>query len=231
MKKIPDAVIKDVEECLAKLVEGASNDVIRTKLRNFHDICKAMVTRSEERLSIPEVLRRYEGRFPDPSLALSESTVRNKRAGGNPYLALYRKWVEAAESIVASSSRNAVRKNGGIIGEDEIRSIEDPVLRHQIVMLFAQNRSLFNQLNILKQENTDRPLQLEGHPSTQGAADLVLTEAEVDAVVDFIDERKLRAKHLSRTDEHGVTLKDGRSIADAGFVTALEKIARSYRPA
>jgi hypothetical protein len=45
---------------------------------------------------------------------------------------------------------------------------------------------------------------------------------------DFIDPRKLRARHLSKTNQGAVTTKDGRTIADPGFVLALEKIAKSH---
>ena len=61
-----------------------------------------------------------------------------------------------------------------------------------------------------------------------GGAELVLTDAEVEAVRDFIDPRKLRARHLAKNDGDGVSTRDGRTIADPGFITALEKIAKSH---
>jgi hypothetical protein len=39
---------------------------------------------------------------------------------------------------------------------------------------------------------------------------------------------KLGARHLQATADHGVRMRDGRIIADPGFITALPKIARSY---
>ncbi|HZD89378.1 MAG TPA: hypothetical protein VE224_04725, partial [Pseudolabrys sp.] len=52
------------------------------------------------------------------------------------------------------------RANGDVIAESDIRKIQDVVLRHQIFLLFAQNRSLHNQLNIIKQAAADTPIQV-----------------------------------------------------------------------
>jgi hypothetical protein len=68
-------------------------------------------------------------------------------------------------------------------------------------------------------------------PETETAPaedDLVLTAAELDAIRDFIDPRKMKAKHLKRSKDDGVSTIDGRSVADPGFLTALQKISKSY---
>ena len=121
------------------------------------------------------------------------------------------------------------RANGDVIAESDIRKIQDVVLRHQIFLLFAQNRSLHNQLNIIKQAAADTPIQVIAPERPLGGADLILTEGEVDAVRDFVDPRKLRARHLLKTEDDGVCTKDGRAIADAGFFSALNKIVRSHQ--
>lgn len=164
-----------------------------------------------------------------PQAWMSEQTIRNKRANGNPYQMLYRKWEGIAERLLATSSPKPIRMDGGIICESEIRKIENTTIRHQVLLLFGQNRSLHNQLNILKQDAGNAPIRIDGLPSISGGEDLALTPAEVDAVRDFIDPRKLRAKHLLKTEDHGVSTRDGRAIADPGFITALEKISKSYQ--
>jgi hypothetical protein len=228
--KITPQMTKPTDECLASLLEAATNDAIRTKLRNLHDVCRSIVVETQQRLSVPEVLRRYRGRFMDASQAIAEPTIRNKRAKGNPYRTLYRKWEEVAANIIVLAAPRAIRTDGGIIIEGDIRAIEDPVLRHQVFMLFAQNRSLHNQISILKQSESAVPLKIDG-PRLEGDDNLLLTDAELDAVCDFIDPRKLGAKHLARTPDDGIELKDGRIVADPGFASALEKIVRSYKRA
>jgi hypothetical protein len=51
---------------------------------------------------------------------------------------------------------------------------------------------------------------------------LDILNKEVESVRSFLDRKQLRAKHLERTAEDGVKLKDGRRIADPGFMAALE---------
>jgi hypothetical protein len=228
MKNVKTNIGEEAENLLGKLAAEASNDSVRTKLRNLNDVCRAIVT-DKQRLSVPEVLRQYKKRFPDVSQSLSEQTVRNKRANGNPYQMLYRKWEGIAEHLLATSSQKPIRMDGGIICESEIRKIEDTTLRHQVLLLFGQNRSLHNQLNILKQDACNAPIQIDRLPSIAGGEDLALSPAEVEAVRDFIDPRKLRAKHLAKNEDNGVSTRDGRAIADPGFITALEKISKSYQ--
>jgi hypothetical protein len=227
--KIKPEMTKPADECLASLLQEATNGTIRSKLENLHLVCRSIVIDAQERLTVPEVLKRYNRRVA-PSLAIAEQTIRNKRANRNPYRTLYRKWEEVAANIVVLAAPGAIRTDGGIIIEGDIRAIEDPVLRHQVLMLFAQNRSLHNQISILKQSESAVPLMIDG-PRLEDGADLLLTDAEVDAVCDFIDPRKLGAKHLARTADDGIKLKDGRIVADPGFASALEKIGRSYRRA
>jgi hypothetical protein len=229
MKNVEKAIVREADEMLERLVAEASTKPIGVKLRNLNDVCRAIVLGAKQRLSVPEVLRQYKVRFPDASQSLSEQTVRNNRANGNPYQALYRKWEDIAEHVLRISRAGPVRAAGAILAESDIRKIEDVTLRHQVFLLFAQNRSLHNQINIMKQAATDVPMQVAGSTLAIGGADLVLTDGEVDAVRDFIDPRKLRARHLAKTNDGGLSTRDGRSIADPGFVAALEKIAKSHQ--
>jgi hypothetical protein len=132
-----------------------------------------------------------------------------------------------AAAKIAATGKNFT--DAGIIGDPEIMDIEDPKLRHQVILMLSQNRSLYTQLNILRHEQAGQPLRIEGTTLVPGDADLVLSEGEVEAVRDFVDPRRMNAKHLRRTEDDGVKLKDGRVIADPGFVSALEKIVRSYK--
>jgi hypothetical protein len=222
--------MKDMSQELERLCAAATNDAIRCKLRNLHDVCRTLVMEARQRLSVPAVLRHYKGQVADPAQSLAESTLRNKREKGNPYQRLYRHWERVAETILAA--RSAPRhENGSIIGEADLRQIEDPVLRHRVILLFAQNRSLHNQLNIIKEAQKDQPIRLglTGPGSSGGSrSNLVLNEAELESIRDFIDIRKLRAKQLKPTVDDGVSTGDGRTVADPGFLTALEKIVKSY---
>jgi transposase len=111
--------------------------------------------------------------------ALAEQSIRNNRKNGNPYQSLYKIWIEVAENIATSSPR-AIRTTGGLIGEAEILAIPDQTLRHQVLLLLSQNRSLHNQLNTLKAARTDLPIKVEGRCLGVGNQ-LTLTESQIDA--------------------------------------------------
>jgi hypothetical protein len=220
-------LLREVDEHLAEIVAQASTSTVRKKLEALHRTCRRIVCHEKLRLTIPLVRDRY-GKLNPTEPEIAEQSIRNKRTSGNPYQSVYRKWEVVAEAMAAASSPRIVANTGGVLGDHDIRMIENPTLRHQVVLLCAQNKSLYNQLNILKQSQADVAIRIEGVALAPGSVDLLLSDAEVEAVRDFVDPRKLKAKHLQRTQDNGVKLKDGRPIADPGFVSALEKIVRSY---
>jgi hypothetical protein len=92
-------------------------------------------------LSIKEVLRRYHATVLDKSLRIAEQSMLNDREGKNPYRKLFQKWQDVARHRLVLSSNLPARPAGMIIHDGEVRSIEDPGLRHQVFMLLAENRS------------------------------------------------------------------------------------------
>jgi hypothetical protein len=184
-----------------------------------------LVVKKEQRLTVPGVTKTYEKLFDED---IGESTIRNKRGGKNLYHSLYRKWEHVAAAKVAASVRKIAPADAGIIGEDQIRRINDPHLQHAVTLLVAKARSLESQLNTLREEKADQPLRIEGVPLLAGSRDLVLSDGEVASLRDFVDPRNMRVKLLNQAKDGSVKLKDGRIIADPGFVGALEKIVKSY---
>lgn len=230
-KQLIAQMVEAAEKCLAHEVDQASNEAIRTKLHNLNVVCKTIVMETKQQLSIPEVARQYKARFPDPKQSLSEQTIRNKRPNGNPYMTTYREWEKVARAVVAPPAA-VYRKDGLILRESDLHTIKDPTLRHQVTLVFAQNRSLHNRLNIFKKLQGQGQIRISldntGQPVLPAEESLVLTGAEIEAIRDFIDPRKLKAKHLKRSKDDGVSTIDGRSVADPGFLTALRKISKSY---
>jgi hypothetical protein len=146
MKSVDEKILREADSVLEHLVGDASNKSIVVKLRNLNDVCRTIVSVTRQRLTVPEVLRQYKARFPDAAQALSEQTIRNKRANGNPYQTLYRKWEDVAEHFLATPRTGSASASGAILAESDIRQIENVTLRHQVFLLFAQNRSLHNQI-------------------------------------------------------------------------------------
>lgn len=222
-KDVKTLLDQDIERELKSLLERASTEAVRTKLRNLHEACRHLTT--NKRLTVPNVVATYKKLFDDEEIG--ESTIRNKRNGKNLYHQLYRKWENVAAAKVAAAARK-VPVDAGVIGQDQIRRIEDPHTQHAVILLMAKARSLEHQLNTLKEEKSDQPLRIEGIPLLAGSSDLVLSDGEVAALRDFLDPRSMRVKLLNSAKDGSVKLKDGRVIADPGFVGALEKIVKSY---
>lgn len=219
-------LLRETDEHLESLCSSTSSEKVRYKLRKFDEACRHIVCKAKVRLTIPQAMKTYAA-IADSEIG--ESTIRNKRGGENPYQSLYRKWEGVAVAMVAASTPSKVGTDVATIGEHDIRMIENPTIRHQVVLLMAQNRSLYRQLNIVKEDLKNVPIRIEG-VSLAPSDDLVLSEAELESIRDFIDPKKMKAKHLQSTQHSGVKLKDGRPIADPGFLDALNKIVRSYEP-
>jgi hypothetical protein len=229
-KQLIEQMTEAAKKSVADLAEQASNKVIATKLGNLGEICRSIVmqeTKSE--FSIAKVAHQYNARYP--KLPLSEQTIRNKRSNGNPYMAVYREWEKVAHAV-AVAARTGQRRDGMILRESDLHTIKDPTLRHQVTMVFAQNKSLHNSVNMLKQLQGQGQIRVSfdgaGQPQLPMGESLVLTNAELEAIRDFIDPRKLKAKDLKPTKDHGVSTIEGHPVADAGFLSALQKIKKSY---
>lgn len=220
--------IQVVEETLKRLVGAASTETVRVKLRNVSEACSHLIMNGKQRLTVPLLLSTYAAMFPAKDQSIAESSIRNKRGGANPYLELYRAWEDAAEVILARPRKLGKAKPGEIIDYTELSSIPDPTLRHQVKLLIAQNTSLKSQLDIVRQLKNAPTITLVATPGTPlpGARSSLpqLVESEVEAIRDFVAERKLKSRGLAEHDDGSITTRDGHALADPGFVSALRKI-------
>lgn len=224
-KKVIEAIDQEVERHLENLLQHATTEPVRRKLRNLHEACRHLVGRNLV-LTVNGVREAYGKLFDEK---IGESTIRNKCGGDNPYQSLYRKWENASAAKVAATTRNIKLLDAGNIDEDQIRQISPPGMQHAVILLAVKARSLERQLNMLREEKTDVPLAIGGAPMLAGKSDLVLSIGEVESLKNFLDPRSLGAKLLKKSKDGSVQFKDGRIIADPGFLSALEKIVRSYQ--
>jgi hypothetical protein len=224
-KKVTEAIDQEVDQHLAVLLERATTEPVRRKLRNMHEACRHLVGRNIV-LTVKGVREACDKLFEEK---IGESTIRNKCGGDNPYQSLYRKWENVAAARVAASAKKMKLLDAGTIDEDQIRQISPPSMQHAVILLAVKARSLERQLNTLREEKTDIPLVIQGAPLLAGNSDLVLSTGEVESLKEFLDPRSLGAKMLKKLKDGSVQFKDGRTIADPGFLSALEKIVRSYQ--
>src|SRR4051794_33644793 len=160
-KPAPADITRPVNEFLEELC-AAAPDKVQAKLRHLHAACKAIAMDSKQMLSIREALRRYHAAVLDPTLAIAKQSMFNDRNGRNPYRKLFLKWQDVAEHRLMQSTKLPARPGGMIIHDGEVRSIEDPVLRHQVFMLLAENRSQRIELDARRNFDASVPLRIEG---------------------------------------------------------------------
>jgi hypothetical protein len=217
-----DQMKEDARRCLDEQKNTTSNEGIKQKLNTLSAICEKLATVSGEKaLTVAEAARRH----PD----LSEQTLRNGGEKGNRYLRVFRAWERVADAVIAEE-RPVPRSGFKILTEADLHVIKDQTLRHQVHQVFVQNRSLHNTVTTLKKLQKEKEIRLVDGPerSAASAEGLVLTSAELDALQDFVNPRKLKAKQLKPSKDDGVHTVDGQAVADPGFLSALRKIVKSY---
>lgn len=226
-----------VKQELTELTAAAKTEQVRVKLANLNEVCRVLVVDAAQRPTVPEVVRRYNARFPAKEHSLAEQSLRNKRNGANPYSALLKVWSGAAEFVLAPSRSNRRRADPGeVLTTEDVAGIDDIALRHKVGLVQTENRSLKRQLDILKKAITATEAPLPKVLSVPGsdtsrlpvANELALNETEVEALKDFVDARKLRTRGLRRGEDGAIETMDGRSFSDPGFAEAIDKIVRSY---
>jgi hypothetical protein len=225
-KQLVEQLTASASKLLTEQVAAASTESIKQKLRNLAEVCRMVVDHPKLSPSIAVVAREYKKAYPKQPLG--EQTIRN-RPDVNPYMPIIRAWqavahAAAAPAVVPSS-------DGLILRESDLHTIKDPTLKHQVTQLFAQNKSLHNRLNILKKVQSQGKVRLLDGPDRQIMSigeGLVLTNAELDTIRDFLDPRMMKAKQLKRSENDGISTVHGHAIADPGFTSALRKILQSY---
>lgn len=223
--KITEMLDEDLERVLQMLIDRASTESVRRRLRNMHEACRHLVSHGKS-LTVPRVVKTCKDFFDEE---IGDSTIRNKRSGDNPYQSLYQKWTLVAAAMIAAEVRRIVPLDSGHFGQDQISRISDPLLQSQVTILFAKARSFEQQLNILKENRDGVPQILDGVGPSLRRSDTVLSDGEIEALQDFVNPRSMQSKLLVSTNAGAVTLRDGRPIADPGFMSALEKIIKQHK--
>lgn len=227
MNEMAEQAVGVVEAKLQELLAGAATESVRVKLRNIHDTCRHLVVTAKQRLTVPSIVAAYSARHVGKDQSIAESSIRNKRTGGNPYQELYRAWESAAEVILQAPTRAGKAVAGEILAMGDLGSIADPTIRHQVKLLIIQNRSLKSQLDILKKVRGAPVIRLEAtHPDSvaEPAASLSLTESEISALADFVTPKRLQERGLQHDDSGALLARGGKDLSDPGFLDALHKV-------
>lgn len=159
MKENNILTTKDVTELYSSLERNITRKSVKAILNHIHQVCSKMVEVNATP-SVPSVVRALASK----GIMVSEQTVYNKRQGKNPYPILIDGWIRVAlgkrlnlDRVIKSSTEdkpydgNQKIETTGLITDEDLLKINDPVLRYKISVLFGQVASLKKQNSVLRE--------------------------------------------------------------------------------
>ena len=216
-----------VDAVLARLLLQAKSDGIKDKLRRLHEVCRDLV-QVKGVLTVPGVVEEYARRLKEGERGIAEPSIRNKRDGENPYNTLYSCWVG-----LAKAGKKAATALGEILAVEDLDSVEDMTLRHQLKLLVHENRALKAQNGMLRQVHMQPVIRIEDPTMALTVArpsvGLLVDNDDIGILEDFVNPRTLAARQLRRTEDGGIETIADRPVADPGFVRVLEHIIKHHR--
>jgi hypothetical protein len=235
MDKQSAPFLEAVETVASRLKSEAKSEVVRAKLGHLDEACSHVVVKAGQRPTIPLVCKVYAGLVVDPKLAMAGQSIRNGRGGANPYRQLYQAWAAAAEGILKAGRRKGRTRevpHDEILSQDDLDGIADINLRGLVRLVVAQNRALRTEREMLRRAygtlTVNAGPRLDHEPGRGECRDaMAMNEAEVDAIRDFLDPKRMKARGLRRAADGAIETVDGRPLSDPAFATALEKMTRS----
>lgn len=208
---------KEKIEQFYKTINSTTNSTIKKRnLKIIYDILLEQYHTSDNNFTIAHI-----GRLSKQKGGPSTQAIRNKQ--GEDYRSLI-KYFEDNVTVVATTNNNINKDKNDSITD----YIEDNTLKAHINIILAENKSLKNQLNILK-NNMSKNYKLKyienSHIDNTNIND-ILNNSEIESIQRFIGNIENNTIPLRET--HSGAIKDENDIliASPGFLESLKKIIR-----
>ncbi len=137
-----------IEKTYTDLSSEAKSVNVRSKLSRINLACEYLSKNAV--ISIASVVNYLSSQ----GVKLTKRTVYNKRDGGNPYRELIDTWIEYSEYLHNQKSNTKLKGSSssalGLVDDNDLAKIQDITLRHKFSLMYAELRSLKNQINIIK---------------------------------------------------------------------------------
>lgn len=201
-----------VEAYFQNIYNNSKSDKKKKSLSIIYNILLNLYESSSVNFSIAHI-----GRLSKKEGGPSEPSIRNKQ--GKEY-----------RELINFFKNNIVIVNNKEYDElDFTEYIEDPALKAHIKIIIAENKSLKNQLNILK-NNMSKNYKLQYDTKTltdiNANSNTNLLSSEIDSIKRFIVDINSNKINLYKTAYGGLKDENETTIANAGFIDALEKIVK-----
>jgi hypothetical protein len=137
-----------INNLVENLIQSSKTKSTESKIVAINKVCEGLVDEN-----ITPTIALVVKYLKQDAIKITTRTIYNQREGGNPYRQLIDAWIEFA-NFKASKSKAKVRKDidaQNIVEEEDLSSINDPVLRYRVSLLCGEIKGLRNQLNIARQ--------------------------------------------------------------------------------
>lgn len=223
--------IKEATEVYDSLQDNITRKSVKATLSHMNQVCSKMVDLNVTP-SVPSVVRALANK----GVMISEQTIYNKRHGKNPYPILIDAWIKVAlgkrlnlDRVIKSSTEaklyDGIQKTGttGLITDEDLLKINDPVLRYKVSVLFGQVASLKKQNSVLR-ELRELPVI---HPEQQippPEEKSQLDKYDIEILNNFSNNRGSRGLEFDETGALSAitSIRRGTILSEPGLKQAIE---------
>jgi hypothetical protein len=201
-------------EIYDELCKDASRTV-RLSLEKIKNACEFQVNGNSKDFSYAVI-----GRISEANGGVTALTIGKTTKNGTAY----RKLIDVYATLYSLPERKQEPKGEAAL-LSRIKRMEDATARNLALDLMQKNRSLENELNILKGAKTiDIDLRSNKSQSSAPLLDNVLDKRERESLNHFISQNNLKEYGWTISEIGAICDKNGRKLTRPGFVQAIEKL-------
>jgi hypothetical protein len=186
----------------------------RTKksLETLKEACDSQVSRKATDFTVATI-----GRISEEMGGVKEQAIRNKTGEH------FRTLIEAYSTVHSVKMPKALSKDP----LTWVNTIEDPRQRYEVLNMYAENKRLQNELNLLKASTViDVDMRVSSAPQSDGIRlENKLNDVELRALTHFISESNLKHFDMKLGTNGRLLNSGGKAITKVGFIDAIEKLA------
>lgn len=231
----------DVEALYKSLEERTTRGSVKAILKDMNEVCSKMVEVNATP-SVPAVVKALASK----GIMVSERTIYNKRQGKNPYPILIDAWIKVAygkklnfDKVVKLTTEPQpdsgiqVTETAGLITDEDLLKIQDPVLRYKISVLYGQVASLKKQNSVLRElrelpaihPDHQVPSQIKSVESPSHAESSQLDKYDVEILTNFLNSQGGKGLEFDNTGAlwASKSIRGGTILSDPGLKDAIEK--------
>lgn len=218
---------EEIDLFLKEATSRAGSTVKAIRLKAFNRVCEELVKKSVQ-LKIKLVVQYMN----ETGYKMSSQSIYNKQKGENPYRILFDLWFEY-DTLKRSALKPTIKVQSSfdhIIDDEDLRLIDDPVLRYQISLMYGQLKGLKKQNDLMKQVQEMNIVHSvpEHLIESRSASSYLLNDYEIEILKEFVSS----GSDLVFNDEGALIanlpIRKGKLLSNQGLKEALSKVLRSY---